>query len=174
MNKLLTICILIATSLTVNAQQKPTKSETIASINQILKLSVGKINFTKIDNEKYKTTITNYVLLNDTITFEAKDINIATKEVIQSGQMWFDIPWKDLIDVIEVPKESDWTNPEITTIRANFSTKLEYYFYSDLGESILFDDVKYPKKILFYVVKTKLPALKDALMRLSEIAKEGK
>ena len=41
MKKLITICLLIATAFSVNAQQKPTKEETIAFMNRTLKSTIG-------------------------------------------------------------------------------------------------------------------------------------
>ena len=48
MKKLLTICLLLATAFTVNAQEKkPTKEETIAFMKRTLELSIGsEFNYT--------------------------------------------------------------------------------------------------------------------------------
>ena len=47
MKKLLTICLLLAITVTSQAQQKPTKEETVAFISRTVELSIGsQYNYT--------------------------------------------------------------------------------------------------------------------------------
>ena len=64
MKKLITICLLLATTFTASAQQKPTKEETVAFINRTTSQTIGthylygKMSETKFTYDNYSFTQT--------------------------------------------------------------------------------------------------------------------
>jgi hypothetical protein len=156
MKKLITICLLIAATFTVNAQQKPTKEETIAFMKKALEASNGlQSPFGKLQNVYFSER-----LYQDEKTFGKNNLEKGLHAV-------YDIKWESL-----VPKSID--------IHELYTCSSVVVYFNDLVTRGSGDADRGKKTygvdreptIFFYVPKEMAERFKKACLRLSEIAKE--
>ena len=173
MKKLLTICLIMATIFTVNAQdKKPTKEETIAYLDKVLKMSVGYNNYRgEAGNRSSQLLITDYIFSEKEIQINYKVLRILKESTHFESQKFSKIPWEN-VDKIFERDNKDFNGEELSTIEVVFSTKLRYdaeVFNKEVGMD---ENDHYPNYIQFYVFNDKKESFKKALGRLVEIAKE--
>ncbi|EAZ95014.1 hypothetical protein FBBAL38_11734 [Flavobacteria bacterium BAL38] len=147
MKKLLTICLIMATVFTVNAQDgKPTKEETVAYLTRSFKLVEGE----KIYMGKYRDiTLSNYDFQESYIKTTFDDGSSVTDS---------DFKWETLYNItsIDCPTSDKYKVCEMNGI---FNSS----FKSDIGTTNYFT---------IYVLKSRAESVKKAFLRLSAIAKE--
>jgi hypothetical protein len=156
MKKLIAICLLTVATCTVNAQQKPTKEETIAFMKKALEASNGiQSPFGKLQNVYFSER-----LYQDEKTFGKNNLEKGLHAV-------YDIKWESL-----VPKSID--------IQELYTCSIVVVYFNDLvtrgsGDADrgkkTYGVVREPT-IDFYVPKEMAERFKKACLRLSEIAKE--
>ena len=150
MKKLLTICFLIAISFTVNAQQKPTKEETIAFMNRTLKSTIsymgddGKILETEFNENQYY--LKTYLDLGGT-GYYSKYTNSQ-------------FPW----DALEADQFKVNGNELRISFSRNYRSKYKISDQPEKEQFISSLDITLPSD--------KIESFKKACIRLSEIAKE--
>lgn len=147
MKKLITIGLLIATSFTVNAQEKPSREQTIKFIDTTLKKFVG-------NNDAAE------VLKN--ISFDGVElIKTSTMYNEPSIDKYSNLHWEELSFAIrEDSKVSGFTK-----IQLSFETNFKQYM-SLLNKERFFD------WFTLYVPTDKIQSIEKAFLRLKEIAKE--
>ncbi|MEY3500435.1 MAG: hypothetical protein RL308_2104 [Bacteroidota bacterium] len=166
MKKIITICLLIAATLSVNAQQKPTKEQTLAYLTKTFKLTEGEIVINKASNkysievnEFSENKIVNKIKLYDWV----KDYSY--KDAISySSKTYSDLKWEDVITIELSAYSENWLNDNLMSITIKFSSKYKYKV--DDSSQYFFNDFK------ISVIKSKAESFKKALERLVEIAKE--
>ncbi len=151
MKKLLTICLVMATVFTVNAQDnKPSKEETVAFIQRQFESLIGS----KVRN----SVITKY-------DFDLARIYFENRHNLQftSSYTYTQINWGNLFEVQRY--END--------IILFFTTSIykDYKAVKDNG-SIVNSEAKFENYIQILVPSEKFESMKKAFLRLSEIAKE--
>ena len=178
MKKLLTICLIMATVFTVNAQdKKPTKEETIAYLDKVVKMSVGYKTYAvggPVNEEERRVEehlITNYSFselkvdrLNKTKRYKNNSSGIS--QTVFSNLNWENVTAIKINSLEEdkLTNDSLYQDEELEEFRIEFSNKI----MMDLGDGEL-----RPRIYLnVYVLKIKTESFKKALERLVEIAKE--
>ena len=151
MKKLFTICLLLATTFTVSAQQKPTKEETVAFMKRTLESAIGSrapfiaLKEVSFSENSYSTRI---------IFHDGRNGDMETSS----------IKWESLIpDQITIRKLRECTEVEVSFRYPAKVTK------SIGGEKTSDESLS---KISFYVPNDKAESFKKACLRLAEIAKE--
>lgn len=173
MKKLITICVLIVTVFTVNAQQKPTKKETIAYLDKILKMSIGYKTYglSEEDKRAEEYQIIDYTFSEFKVENTVIEINYKKNSSVKDEQAYSNIIWANNT-AIEIGKRdtSLYRDNEIVSISLQFSNKLlvdRNYTRDNPG-----DEMRFQNWLSFVVLKTKSESFKKALERLVEIAKE--
>ncbi|EAZ95019.1 hypothetical protein FBBAL38_11759 [Flavobacteria bacterium BAL38] len=154
MKKLLTICLIMATIFTVNAQdKKPTKEETVAFINRTTALTVGKIFYGSTTTEaKF-----NYDSYFYSQTFNA---------FLSTTKKYSGILWETMVpDQIQILNERDI---DIIEIGIPFTKIIKFESTSTGSDS----KTEYNNWLRIIIPKEKFESIKKACLRLSEIAKE--
>lgn len=155
MKLLLTICLLLATTITVNAQDgKPTKKQTIALINRITALSIGKqygnkeiiITENKLTDDKYSYSIT-----------------------LPGGifkDTYSDISWETL-DTEGISFQKNDYYPSLVQVTVDFEKEIE------IEEAHTGSETKIGKRSYMWIVipTEKFDSIKKGFLRLAEIAK---
>ncbi|MEY3499944.1 MAG: hypothetical protein RL308_1613 [Bacteroidota bacterium] len=170
MKKLITICLIIAATFTVNAQgSKPTKEQTLAYLTKTFKLTEGEIvinkGFNKYSYEVYEFSENKIIVRTKHYDWfqdqDRKDIYYYT---IYSDLKWEDVISIKLISFDQITGGYSYSSDNLDSIIVKFSTKFKEnsgdsptYFYDELHIS---------------VIKSKAESFKKALERLVEIAKE--
>lgn len=159
MKKLLTICLLIATAFTVNAQDtKPTKEETVDFINRTTAQSIGnQYRFGTLTETKFT-----YDSYSFTQTAQITDTDIHIQMETYSGILWESLnpEWIKKINV----REGDAT----AGVSIAFSKKIKYEdAYTGIETKI-----EYKNVLEIIIPIEKFESVKKACLRLSEIAKE--
>jgi hypothetical protein len=152
MKKLITICLLIATTFTVNAQDaKPTKEQTITFIKNQLASMIGT---------KYMSNnlITKYSFETDKIYFEFSD------EMVTSTYTYSQLNWVNLVG------ESRAGNEIILAFKS--AIKEDYKAFGKSSGAVVNSGVKNQQYIQIPLPSDKFDSLSKAFLRLSEIAKE--
>jgi hypothetical protein len=162
MKKLITICLLIATTCSVNAQQKPTKEQTLAYLTKTFKLTEGEI----LLHEPYKKQIPElFVFSEKEISKKYKEYewNTGEEDGIEK-QTYTNMKWEDVISIKISSFNKGWSSDNLIPISVEFSSNIK----------IISNDkhTYYDKFISFSVIKSKAESFKKALERLVEIAKE--
>ena len=150
MKKLITICLLIATTCTVNAQQKPTKEQTITFIKNQLASMIG----TKWMSDNL---ITKYSFETEKIYFEASG------EMVTTTYTYSQLNWVNLVG------ESRAGNDIILVFKS--AIKRDYKAFAKNG-AVVNSGVKNEQYIQIPLPVEKFDSLTKAFLRLSEIAKE--
>lgn len=172
MKKLITFCFLLLTGFAVSAQQKPTKKETIAYLDKVLKLSVGYNRYAGVNPRYSERTITDYEFSSEKIDIHFKETKIKDSRESLLSQTYSKIAWETLKEIVEDTLDADLHDAELITVVAYFDTKLKYDATAGGNEVIMDAKDHYPKYILFNILKIKAAVFKKALERLVEIAKE--
>ena len=163
MKKLITICLLIATTIIANAQTKPTKEETIAYINRLFESTVGKTAFNQTiirSSFNYETYIYEYLPIKEGVNYTN---TVAVTSLIK---------WENYSKVNFFQMKNsvgEWVNMEDLLSDLGY---MGVYFSTNvlLTQN---DDVKqYRDMVCFYYPLSKKENLKKAFERLAEIAKE--
>ena len=150
MKKLITICLIMATVFTVNAQdKKPTKEETVAFIQRQFESLIGY----KVRN----SVITKYEFDLAKINFESRS------DLYTTTRIYTQINWGNLVKIERY--END--------IQLFFTSSI-YYDYKAVMENgkIVNSNAKFENYIQILVPSEKFESMKKAFLRLSEIAKE--
>lgn len=155
MKKLITICLLLATTFTTNAQQKPTKEETLAFMKRTLEATIGynapgkgKILEIKFSGDYYFYKA--YYDLGDT-----GFTNYSTTSLIN---------WEKIKPDFIIFKDAN----SLTEVKISFSNSMKIkQQVSDQPERDFFNS-----QATFYVSTEKKESFKKACLRLAEIAKE--
>jgi len=154
MKKIITICLLMAATFIANAQEKPSKEETIAYLDKALKSPIGYNTYNTKENVR---VVVNVIEL---CSFMEKEIDFKNK-IKFSNINWADM--KEISTCTTAVCDSSYTD-ELVQITINFSSKIKV-------ECPNFK-IRYMNEIWFAVLRSKLESFKKGLIRLSEIAKE--
>jgi hypothetical protein len=173
MKKLIIICLLIATAFTINAQKKPSKEETVAYLDKILKMSIGYKTYGisgEPEKRSFEKLITEYSF-NDTKIIETvykKDYedNSLETDIIEFSNM----DWSNIKSIEKIESELSW-DKEIILARVKFSSKI-FYVDNYLRKQSKKDKIEIRDNVYLMVLKDKADNFKKALLRLSEITKE--
>lgn len=114
MKKLLAICLLLATTFSVNAQEKPSKEQTIAFMRRVLESSIGQqyhsnhiVTQVSFDGNSYKNTLQNVHYKDDYRLIEYRGIkwehfsSIGAEENLEGIDdlnTWFDVNIENIDD----------------------------------------------------------------------------
>lgn len=173
MKKLLTICLLLVATFTVNAQEKPTKEATIAYLNKTLQMSVGyKAYGTNGGNRVSSRLIKQYSFLPSEVKLSWETFDFRSNDKRIEYEQFSNINWEYLTTIIIDSEDNENHDDELAQIVLYFSDKIRYDKTIPGVNVIMDDDMHYPKYLYIYVLKTKADNFKRALERLVEIAKE--
>lgn len=178
MKKLLTICLIMATVFTVNGQdKKPTKQETIAYLDKVVKMSTGYKTYSvggplnEEDRRVKEHLITDYSFSESKVAKLNKTKNYINNSTDISQTVFSNLNWENVsaikINSLEEDKltnDSLYRDEELEEFRIKFSNKI----MMDWGDGEL-TPLFY---LNVYVLKIKSESFKKALERLVEIAKE--
>lgn len=171
MKKLVTICLILTTTCTINAQTKATKDETIAYLDKVLKMSIGyKTNLTP----GYEVTVTGTFFSFEKIEVRTKDNWADPATVSNVIKTYTRIHWESFNKIDTMT----WKlmDPQLILITVCFDVKLRYdavsVFPTNTSEVCMSDDMHYPNCLTFAVQKTKAESFKKGIERLVEIAEE--
>lgn len=178
MKKLITICLLLATIFMVKAQDsKPTKEQTIAYLDKVLKMSIGYKTYA-IDGEEGKKEhrVEEYVIT--TFSFSESEIKeiFNTKNYEDNSFISDQLSYSNLIwaNVAKIAIDRDsfglYWDKETVVIRIYFSSKImkeNNYIRKNPDSS-----TRITTMLPLLVIATKAESFKKALERLVEIAKE--
>ena len=148
MKKLLTLCLLMAATLAITVQEKPSKEKTIAFMRGVLESSIGQpyhgnhvVTQVSFDGDSYKNTLQNIHYKNDFQFIEYRAIK-----------------WEHFSSV-----STEKTLEGVVDFNVWFDVKIENIH--DNGKS--FSEI-----VQFLIPVLKKESFKKACLRLSEIAKE--
>lgn len=160
MKKLITICLLLATAFSVNAQTKKLgKEETIAYLDRVLKLSNGEI-FKRANNPN-PTALSECSFAFDLITYTCK-VSDEDNHEYTTNVFYSNIKWESCNGVLIV-NSSDSYSDNLIDVKIIFDMKYKF----TMDKHIYFENDMYLK-----ILKTKADSFKKAIERLVEIAKE--
>jgi hypothetical protein len=166
MKKLLTICFIMATVFTVNAQdKKPTKEETVAFINRTLNEIKGiKLPFASgvLQNASFSL---------NTLTYSTSlELNPGEK-FCDHKEIYEDISWDKLIvNEIEFTDKANFASFYFITLDSNISLTLVNENCNNPRQNS--QKRSYQSSVQIFIPIEKKESIKKAFLRLSEIAKE--
>lgn len=179
MKKLITIYLLLATAFTVSGQtKKPTKDETIAYLDKIVKMSIGyKTYAVGGDGNGEEHRVDEYLITSYSFNESKVEMTSNIKE------------YKTNISGIHVLGFSNLNWANVTAIKINSLTEVEFKLRNDslfrdeeleefairFSSKIMMKsgDKIYPRiDLILSVLKTKTESFKKAIERLVEITKE--
>ncbi len=163
MKKLLTICLLIATAFTTNAQNgKPTKEQTLSFLTKTFKLSEGetRTRITTRTDSKFIKTLCDFSIDKIIENYDFESVLDGTeKSQGNKGYTYSNLKWESVTSIKLSSQEGN-----LTMVKIEFSSKI---FVRDT------DTYKdYINEITLDIVTSKAESFKKALERLVEIAKE--
>jgi hypothetical protein len=166
MKKLLTICLIMATAFTVNAQGgKPTKEETVAFINRTLNECKGfKLPY-------YMGTMQNVDFSENKLIYTTiLTVGVDGKKDCDHKEIYENINWSKLkMDQMEFNQETDY----FSYYHIRFSTNLNK---TTNNENCSFREnskkTNIQSNMYVFIPTEKKESIKKAFLRLSEIAKE--
>lgn len=175
MKKLITICLLLATAFMVKAQDsKPTKEQTIAYLDKILKMSIGYKTYGvggPEDKRMEEHQIIDYTFSEFKVENAVNLNKYKDNSSIKDEQTYSNIIWANNTAIkIGDSDDSLYIDNEIVYISLRFSNKLlvdRNYTRDNPG-----DEMRFQNWLSLVVLKTKAESFKKALERLVEIAKE--
>lgn len=152
MKKILTICLLLAATFTVKAQQKPTKEETIALINRTTALSIGK---------HYLSS--GIVVTESKLTYDSYSFTTKLDEGTIITNTYSDISWTTLsLEKMTV----DILYGDLAEVRVRFEKDIKKE-RAYTGRETEIDNGPF----LYIVIPTKeIESIKKAFLRLAEIS----
>ena len=156
MKKLFTLCLLVAITLTTQAQQKPTKEETILFMNRVLLSTQGIAYY-------YGSIITKTNITNN--NYEYSEIPFPD---ISNDEEYFEysmIKWEDFN-----PNRYSQSKESLNGLHSYtifFTSKIKLIITEDGHTKTTYED-----EIEFLLPEDKLESFIKACQRLSEIAKE--
>lgn len=159
MKKLLTICLIVAATCTVNAQEKPSKDVTVKFIEASLKKSIGTVSYGHLltdvsfdGNELILTTTRKDLDVRSTVTYSNFDWEGLSRFLVRNDSEKSTIPG---FEVVNISFETSYKQKTITEQygKARKSELLSTWF-------------------LIHMPTEKIVSLEKAFLRLSEIAKE--
>ena len=150
MKKLITICLLLATTYSVKAQQKPTKEATVTFIKNQLASMIGT-------KWIYDNLITKYSFETEKIYFEASG------EMVTTTYTYSQLNWVNYVG------NSRAGNDIILAFKS--AVKEDYKAFAKNG-AVVNSGVKNNQSIQIPLPSEKFDSLSKAFLRLSEIAKE--
>ncbi len=151
MKKLITICLLVATTFSVNAQTKPTKEETLAFLRRTCESTIGK---TSDDKKFIKTTFSYNNITTEYLYMGYEDSSIDEFSLIK---------WENATEIL-MWEHSTGDEQEISDVMIKFSSQVLLEQNGGTGE--------YRDSVYFYYPEIKRESVKKAIERLIEIAKE--
>jgi hypothetical protein len=161
MKKLLTICLIMATMFTVNAQEKPSREVTAKFIDATLKKTIGT------EDLPGGNLLTN-------VSFDGNQLILTTTRKnleLRSTTTYSNFDWEGLsIFLVRNDQEkSKITGFEVVQISFETNFK-EVYIAEQFGKVRNTERLK--SWILIHMPSDKIASLEKAFLRLSEIAKE--
>jgi hypothetical protein len=159
MKKLLTICLLLAATLTVNAQEKPSKEVTVKFIEANLKKSIGT-------KDRYSHLLTN-------VSFDGNVLILTTTRLeleVTYTETYSDFDWEGVRFSVRNDSEKS-TIPGFEVVQISFETS---YKQKTITEQ--FGKVSKSERLFTWLIihmpSDKIESLKKAFLRLQEIANE--
>jgi hypothetical protein len=159
MKKLITICLLIATSFTVNAQEKPSREQTIKFIESSLKKTIGT-------KDSYNNLLTN-------VSFNGNEL-ILTTTVASLDELttrtYSNFNWEGVDFIVRDDSEKS-TISGFEVVQLSFVTS-----YKQVTITKQYDEVRKNERtfnwFIIHMPSDKIESLRKAFLRLSEISKE--
>ena len=154
MKKLITICLIMATVFTVNAQdRKPTKEETISFMKRVLESTVGYVAPSKGQLLEVKF---------DGVSYFYKSYYDLLKSNIYGTTSA--INW----ELLNAESFKSFENNSLVQLKVNFTGNFSFRQKIGLREEKEF----FYSEVIFYLPLANVESFKKACIRLSEIAKE--
>ncbi|EAZ95016.1 hypothetical protein FBBAL38_11744 [Flavobacteria bacterium BAL38] len=173
MKKLLTICLIMATTLSISAQEgKPTKEETIAYLDKVLKMSIGYKHYGVVEDiRQVEFRIKYYSFTESKVTLTQNQTDYRNHSSKNGETSWANFDWTNVKSITtnslskndQLPNDSLWRDKELESINIKFSNPI----IIDWGDG---PEPRYSFGLL--VLKTKADSAIKALNRLIELAKE--
>lgn len=165
MKKLLTICLLMATVFTINAQDaKPTKEETIAFINR----TINECKGFKLPN--YMGELENAFFTGNKLIYKSTTSLTSGKKNCAREEIYEDIAW-DKLKIEDIKFESSESVASYYLI--SFKQNINHIY---ITENCVFSEnssrTNIQSNMYFFIPLEKKESIKKAFLRLSEIAKE--
>jgi len=159
MKKLITICLLMATIFSVNAQDgKPTKEQTLTYLSKTFALSEGE----SFDGQTFDV----YNFSNNKIIENYNTKNNGS--YVKCNDEYKDFKW-ETFELVTSPRNSLSELDNLCKIVIRFGSNFKAVLGCDDASDVIEMNDKY---LYLYILKTKAESFKKAIERLVEIAKE--
>jgi hypothetical protein len=170
MKKLLTICLIMATVFTANAQNgKPTNEETVIFIKRQLELRIGtKVQETESFIFRINKNDFNHSSLNNEKQYIDPSVNKGNIQIKNISQ----IKWESL-DLIKMGENYHNDGLIIVEFKSPYSYYWKSYKIRDDGKEYMYTEGEsFSSTLEIFIPIEKYESIKKAFLRLSEIAKE--
>jgi len=159
MKKIITICLLLAATLTVNAQEKPSKDVTAKFIEANLKKTIGT-------KDKYSNLLTNVSFDGNVLILTTTDKSLG----VTTTETYSDFDWEGVRFSVRDDSEKS-TIPGFEVVQISFETS---YKQKTITEQ--YGEVRKSERLfdwfIIHMPSDKIESLQKAFLRLQEIAKE--
>lgn len=160
MKNLITICLLLAATFSVNAQEKPSKEVTIKFIEASLRKSIGTVD--RWDNLLTNVTFDGNVLI---LTTTCADLGVT--ETLK----YSDFDWEGDIYFTVIDDSQKSTIPGFEVVSVQFETPFkEESIIKQHGK--IRESERLDRWLRMHMSSDKIESLKKAFLRLHEIAQE--